>query len=70
MQHDYVLKQLNFDLLTPPPGSEGEWGLGAKYLLPYWCICDSLKFEMQNGHVMKKLNFDFKTLGRFRINYR
>ena len=23
MQHDNVLKKLNFELLTPPPGSEG-----------------------------------------------
>ena len=35
--------------------------LGAKYLLPWCCIHDSLKFDMQNDHVMKKLNFDVLT---------
>ena len=28
MQHDHVLKQLNFDLLTPTPGSGGGVGVG------------------------------------------
>ena len=27
MQHDYVLKKLNFDLLSPSPGSGGEIGV-------------------------------------------
>ena len=26
MQHDHVLKKLNFDLLTPPQGHGGGWG--------------------------------------------
>ena len=26
MQHDHVLKKMNFDLLTPSPGSEGGGG--------------------------------------------
>ena len=51
----HVLKKLNFDLLTPTPGSgcvcvcggggggrELGRGLGAKYLLPCFCIRDSL----------------------------
>ena len=35
--------------------------LQAKYLLPWCCIYDSLKFGMQNDHVLKKLNFDVLT---------
>ena len=35
--------------------------LRAKYLLPWCCIHDSLKFDMQNDHVLKKLNFDVLT---------
>ena len=35
MQHDHVLEKLNFDLLTPSPGSGGGGrGLRTKYLLP------------------------------------
>ena len=33
----------------------------AKYWLPWCCIHDSLKFDMQNDHVLKKLNFDVLT---------
>ena len=45
--------------LTKPPGPEWGWGcLRAKYLLPCCCSRDSLKFDMQHGHVLKKLNFD------------
>ena len=47
MQHDHVLKKVNFDLLTPSPGSEGGGrGLQVKYLLLCCCICVSLKFDM------------------------
>ena len=35
--------------------------LRAKYLLPWCCIHDSLNFDMQNDHVLKKLNFDVLT---------
>ena len=35
--------------------------LRAKYLLPWCCIHDSLKFDMQNDHVLKKLNYDVLT---------
>ena len=65
MQHDHVLKKLNFDPLTPAQvqgrlGGVGG-GLRAKYLLPFCCICDSLQFDMQYDHVMKRLNFDLWT---------
>ena len=60
MQHDHVLKKLNFDLLTTSLGS-GVGGLRAKYLLPCCCIRDSLYFDMQHDHVLKKLNFDLLT---------
>ena len=36
MQHDHVLKKLNFDLLSPTAGSRR--GLLAKYLLIYCSI--------------------------------
>ena len=35
--------------------------LRAKYLLPWCCIHDSLKFDMQNDHVLKKFSFDLLT---------
>ena len=35
--------------------------LQAKYLLPWCCIHDSLKFDMQDDHVLKKSNFDILT---------
>ena len=35
--------------------------LRAKYLLPWCCIHDSLKFDMQNDHVLKKSSFDVLT---------
>ena len=63
MQHDHVLKKLNLDLLTPPPGWGGgvEGGLQATYLRPCCCIRDSLLFDMQHVIVLKKLNFDILT---------
>ena len=33
-------------------------GLREKYLLPCCCIRDSLQFDMQDDHVLKKLNFN------------
>ena len=57
MQQDHVLNKLNFDLLTPRVGwGGGGGGLPAKYLLPFCCIGDILKFNMQ--YVLKKLYFD------------
>ena len=41
MQHDHVLKRLNFDLLIPSPGLGGGGGGGvlrAKYLLPCYHV--------------------------------
>ena len=54
MQHDHVLKKLNFDLLTPVRVGLGE-GLRVKELLPCCCIHDSISFEMQHDDVLKKL---------------
>ena len=50
MQQDHILKKLNFDLFTPTPGTGGggeEFGrdLEAKYLLPCFCIRDSLQID-------------------------
>ena len=36
-------------------------GLPAKYLLPFCCIGDILKFNVQYVYVLKKLYFDTKT---------
>ena len=60
MQYDHILKKLNFDLFTLPPGPR-EGGLRAKYLLPCCCIYDSILFDMQHDNVLKKLNFDLLT---------
>ena len=30
---------------------------GSTYLLPCYCICRSLEFDMQHDHIPKKLNF-------------
>ena len=59
MQHNHVLKKLNFDLLTT---SRGGWvrGLRATFLLPCCCIGDS-HFDMHNDLILKKLNFDLLT---------
>ena len=39
-------------------GGGGGVGLPAKYLLPFCCIGDILKFNMQYVYVLKKLYFD------------
>ena len=59
MQHDHVPKQLNFDLLTQSQGQgDGvDSGLRAKYLLPYCCIRDSLKFDIEHDSSLKKVDF-------------
>ena len=54
MQHDHVLKKLNFD----PKGLRGGGGLQAKLSLPCCCIRGSLKFNMRHDHVLKKVDFD------------
>ena len=38
-------------------------GLRAKYMLPRFCIRDSIYFGMQSDHVLEKLNFDLLTPG-------
>ena len=65
MQQDHILKKLNFDLFTPTPGTGGggeEFGrdLEAKYLLPCFCIRDSLQIDNNaTWHCSKKkMNFD------------
>ena len=61
MQRGCVLKTLNFDLLTPI-FMVGVGDLWAKYLLPCCCICNSLQFDMQHDHFLKKkFNFDCLT---------
>ena len=57
MQHDHVLKKLDFDLI---PSVGGGWGVGrvagglhTKYLVPCCCICNSLLFDMQHDHAFK-----------------
>ena len=50
MQQGHVLNKLNFDLLTPRVGGGG---LPAKYLLPFCCIGNILKFNMQYVYVLK-----------------
>ena len=60
MQHNHVLKKLNFDLFTLSLGSLGKEDLRAKYLLPCRCIHDSLKFNIQHDRVLIKLSFDPK----------
>ena len=60
MQHDHVLKKLNFNIL--PQSSTGSledrlvcwqksWYHGAAFH-------DSIQFDMQHDHVLKKVNFD------------
>ena len=62
MQHDHVLKLLNFDLLTSFPRVDGGGGMQSKYLVLCCCNCDSLKFDMQHDRVLKKWNIDLLTL--------
>ena len=72
MQHDHVLKKLNFDILIPSPKStqgvrhrskiqHHVWYVSyllylCLQLLPCCCIRDC--FDVQHDHVLKKLNFD------------
>ena len=45
-------------ILIPP---QGQGSLLTKYLLQCCYMCDSLWFDMQYDHVLKKLNFDLLT---------
>ena len=56
MQHDYILKTLDFYHLQGSQGGRGV--MQAKYLAPCCFNLDSLKFDMQHDHVLKKPNFD------------
>ena len=55
MHHDHVLKKLNFDLMTPPPGLGGGRGSGSSVgnifasmllhsLIPFNLICNLTMF--------------------------
>ena len=52
---------MQHDLLTLSVRRRG--GLRAKYLLSCCCIRDSLSFDLQQDHVLKKLNFDLQGWG-------
>ena len=41
-QYDYVLKKLNFDLLTPSVGVGGWRGHAGNIVLQFCCMCDFL----------------------------
>ena len=59
MQHDHVLKKLNFALLG------GGGGLQAKYLVPFCCNRDSFKFDIQHDTGLgSEIRFDM-----FHVSY-
>ena len=66
MQHDHVLKKLNFDLLTPSPRVVGEGVCRQNICLHVAAFRDSSKFNMQHDYVLKKLNFIMWTLSEWR----
>ena len=53
-----AVKILKFWPINPASRGGGGNIRWAKYLLPCFCIRDSLQFDMQHDHVLKKLNFD------------
>ena len=63
IRENYKSQNINPISLTPKftLGRRGGEVLRAKYLLPCCCIHDSLEFDMQHDHVLKKLNFDLLT---------
>ena len=66
MQHVNVLKKLNFDLLTPSPGSGVGGGGSASKIFATMSTSNhvstrGLQATMQHVHVLKKLNFDLQT---------
>ena len=65
MQHDQVLKKLNFGFLTPRLSvcvcGGGGGGLGQSICYHVATFRDSNIFEKQHDHVLKKLNFDLFT---------
>ena len=59
MQHDRVLKNLN---LTSTTGSGDGAGVSRQNICYHVAtFLDSLQFDMQHGHLLKKLNFDLLT---------
>ena len=58
MQHDHVQKTLNYDLLIPSPrvvGGRGVCGQDIGYSVSLYR--DSLQFDMQHDHALKKVEF-------------
>ena len=67
MQHDHVLKNVYFDVLTPPGSGVGVGGgLREKYLLPYCCIHDYLYSPF--GTLIRGLFFMFVESGCISTN--
>ena len=58
MQHDIILKKLNFDLLTP----RVSWVCGQNICFHVATFRHSNKFDMQHDHVLKRLNSDILTI--------
>ena len=56
MQHDIVLKKLNFDLLNARVGGGGVCRQNIWYYVA--TFRDSNKFDMQHDHPLNKLNYD------------
>ena len=61
MQHDNVLKKLNFDLLTLSQGKGGGGSAGKMFATMLLLFVIPFNFIMQHNHVLKKLNFDLLT---------
>ena len=63
MQHDHVLKELNFDLLTLRSGvCVGGGGCGKNICYLVATFCDANNFDMQHDYVLKNLDVDLLTL--------
>ena len=61
MQHDHVLKKLNFDLLTQSVRLWGVYGQNICYHVAAFVTLFNLICTMTNHHIMKELNFDLLT---------
>ena len=59
MQHDIVLKKLDFDLLTPKVRGGRVYRQNICYHIA--AFRDSLLFDIQYDHVLEKLTFDLLT---------
>ena len=65
MQHDHVLKKLNFELLTPSPRVEGGGGVCGQNICHHVAAFrDSLYFDMQHDYALKQFNSDLLTPSR------